>query len=738
MQVRMIRRSWSILIVAALLGLLALATISMARADSHVIPDGDVAGLIAAIDAANASGQPTTIVLAENGEYVLTTENNPDNGLPVIVGSVTIEGHGATVRRSDAANTPAFRIFQVDSGGHLTLQHLTVSNGRVDGSSPTSNGGGIYTSGTLELTDSTVSGNSAERYEDDFHNGNGGGIYNREDGALTLTNSTVSGNTALLLGGGIYNEDGDLTLTSSTVSGNSANLHGGGIYNRDGTVTVTGSTVSGNRAWDGGGIYNWQSTVTVTNSTVSGNTSSGGGGGIYIDDGDLTLTSSTVSGNSASGNGGGIFNWDGDLTLTSSTVSGNSVLSGLGFGGGGIYNHAGSVTLTGSLVAENTAQTQGNDFHGAVTNTSTHNLIGDGDGMTGLTDTSNQAGTNAEPIDPRLGPLQNNGGPTETMALLDGSPALNVIPGTACSVTSDQRGIDRPQGDKCDIGAFELEVDNDPKQPVYDCVDGFGNQFFEGTWARTDLPVKDHGLSRTWMWGPCAFTDVLSEPYAESPDGDREIVYFDKARMEINLTGEPEDSLWYVTNGLLVNEMISGMRQFGDNTFVDYGSAEVNVAGDADDVDGPTYASFAGLLNEPAQPVGTLLNQQVDRVGVTSENAGFDAHGVTVGHVDQVTSHGIAGPFWEFMNSQGQVYENGELHTQALFENPFYATGRPVTEAYWATVQVANQPRDVLMQCFERRCLTYTPGNPEGFVVEAGNVGQHYYAWRYVHAPDGP
>lgn len=103
---------------------------------------------------------------------------------------------------------------------------------------------------------------------------------------------------------------------------------------------------------------------------------------------------------------------------------------------------------------------------------------------------------------------------------------------------------------------------------------------------------------------------------------------------------------------------------------------------------------------------------------------------------DEVTQHGIAEPFWAFMNAEGLVYEDGDLRDEALFETPLYATGRPITEAYWVQVNVAGELRDVLIQCFERRCLTYTPGNDEGFVVEAGNVGQHYYYWRYVQAVD--
>lgn len=91
--------------------------------------------------------------------------------------------------------------------------------------------------------------------------------------------------------------------------------------------------------------------------------------------------------------------------------------------------------------------------------------------------------------------------------------------------------------------------------------------------------------------------------------------------------------------------------------------------------------------------------------------------------------------FWNFMNSEGTVFEGGSNVWAPLFMNPFYATGYPVTEAYWASVKVGGVYRNVLIQVFERRVLTYTPGNGPGWDVEADNVGQHYYQWRYVQIP---
>ena len=245
-------------------------------------------------------------------------------------------------------------------------------------------------------------------------------------------------------------------------------------------------------------------------------------------------------------------------------------------------------------------------------------------------------------------------------------------------------------------------------------------------------------VNRTWMWGPQPFTGQMLEPYAESSGGQRTVVYYDKSRMEITSDpGVPSDSIWYVTNGLLATELITGRMQTGNNQFSERGSAQVNVAGDPDDGAGPTYATFRAVLNAAPVPNGSAIIQRIDRNGNVTTDASLAGQGVYAAHRVQVPGidHQVASPFWEFMNSSGMVYENGGYVNAQLFQNPFYATGYPITEAYWARVKVANTYQDVLMQCFERRCLTYTPGNAVGWKVEAGNVGQHYYKWRHGTTP---
>lgn len=258
-----------------------------------------------------------------------------------------------------------------------------------------------------------------------------------------------------------------------------------------------------------------------------------------------------------------------------------------------------------------------------------------------------------------------------------------------------------------------------------------GNQQFGRTWSRTDKPVADGQVDRTWMWGPEGNTAVFAEPYAESPDGMRAVQYFDKSRMEITHPGAPDDDLWYVTNGLLATELISGRMQLGDDLFEERSPSNLPVAGDADDTSGPTYATLAEVLEVEPLAEGTEITWRIDSMGNVSNDTPLTGHGVTAAFWDEVTNHTVASPFWDFMNSDGIVWQDGAYVTDELFENPFYATGRPITEAYWATVKVAGEVQPVLLQCFERHCLTYTPQNEDGWKVEAGNVGQHYYAWRY-------
>jgi len=257
-------------------------------------------------------------------------------------------------------------------------------------------------------------------------------------------------------------------------------------------------------------------------------------------------------------------------------------------------------------------------------------------------------------------------------------------------------------------------------------------------WQRTDKPVMDGVVNRTWMWGPQATAYLTWESYADAPSGKRKVIYFDKSRMEITDPNAERDDPWYVSNGLLVVELVSGKLQTGHQRFENLTPASVNVAGDASDPNGVTYATLAKLRAPYSGPEPGPLTWTLDRAGNIGVDARFASFDVETTWYEPATGHWVAEPFWELMTSSGTVWEDADYHDEALFADPFYATGFPITEAYWIEVLLDGQPEDVLLQCFERRCLTWTPSNPDGWKVEAGNVGLHYYIWRYGEPPPKP
>jgi uncharacterized repeat protein (TIGR01451 family) len=322
--------------------------------------------------------------------------------------SLTLEGVGAATLNGEGLGS----VVTVDLAVMVVVDHLMITGGNSD-----NGGGGIFNNGgTVTLNNSTVTGNAA---------GIGGGVNNvfrgiSFPGVLTLNDSTVSDNRAAV-GGGIY-ASGALTLNNSTISGNSATGYGGGGIYTDGSqsFTLDSSTISGNSGDVGGGIA--APAGTIQNSTISGNSATEYGGGIYKGfSGSLSIESSTISDNSAALDGGGI--WGAYITTFA-----NTIVAGQTAGG--------NCTVFG---------------------------IDDGynldDGTSCGFSSANNSLSNTDPLLDPAG-LQDNGGPTHTIALEPGSPAIDAIPpginGCGTTLTTDQRGVSRPQGSGCDIGAFEF------------------------------------------------------------------------------------------------------------------------------------------------------------------------------------------------------------------------------------------------------------------------------------------
>jgi hypothetical protein len=253
------------------------------------------------------------------------------------------------------------------------------------------------------------------------------------------------------------------------------------------------------------------------------------------------------------------------------------------------------------------------------------------------------------------------------------------------------------------------------------------NGAFQQTWMSADAPVKHDLANRTWLWGPDTFSTRV-ESYAESPGGQREVAYFDKSRMEINDPSGDVTSQWYVTNGLLVRDMIRGAVQVGDHQFETLEPAQIAIAGDdlASNPHAPTYAS---LWEHSAMNHGRREPDRTGEAVMTHLTARGTVHhgpetpeGVFYGRYDDVTGYNVADIFWDWIA--------GADHFDWI-----YAVGHPITNPHWVYTRVNGQEQWVLVQAFQRRLLTYTPGNDPAWRLEMGNAGRHYFTWRYGEPP---
>jgi parallel beta-helix repeat protein len=367
------------------------------------------------------SDKATTTITGPGAEFLTISAGKPGRVFEVQGGSAAISGMTIS-----GGNTNGGGGGLLNNGGALTLSDCAIRGNVATGQS---GGGGLYTSsgGTTALANCNVSANTASS--------SGGGISTGSGGATTLTGCTVSGNTGDF-GGGLYVNRGTTTLSYSTVSNNQATGSrnsegfGGGLFNDYGTLSLSDCSVTGNVAsgdLGGGGLYSHGGTTTLSACTVSGNASHYDGGGVHFAySAVLTMTNCTVTGNSARNSGGGIFGFYATLTLINCTVSGNTA----GIDGAGILISGGTTTVANTIVAGNA----GNDFSIDVAYSGSHNLIG-GDAL--------------------LAPLGGYGGPTETMALLPGSPAIGGGTSGSAIPNVDQRG--EPRAGRVDIGAFQSQ-----------------------------------------------------------------------------------------------------------------------------------------------------------------------------------------------------------------------------------------------------------------------------------------
>jgi hypothetical protein len=249
---------------------------------------------------------------------------------------------------------------------------------------------------------------------------------------------------------------------------------------------------------------------------------------------------------------------------------------------------------------------------------------------------------------------------------------------------------------------------------------------FAEVWRRSDQATQRGETSRSWLWGPVPFR-TTAEQYAESPQGWRLVEYYDKARMEITRPGGNRGDRYFVTNGLLVKELVSGKRQMGDAQFSDREPSSVQVAGDpGTENPAPAYRVWEPhvSLNEDRRAesrVGGNVTATIDTAGRIGDDPSKARPETKIAVFDQKLGHNIPEVLWRFLQNQPDDW--------------LFAFGYPISEPYWTVARVGGVDKPVLVQLFERRALTYTPGNSPGYEVEMGNVGQHYHQWRYGYRP---
>ncbi len=379
-----------------------------------------------AITAANSSGVSNSIsfspnvfstqqtITLTNGQFELSNAGN----------TTTITGPGADLLTIDGNGLS--RVLQVDSGVIATISGITVTGGNSTGQSTTV-GGGILNQGTLALTNSTISGNTTPSL--------GSAVYSSD--VMTFNYCTVTGNT------GSYSVLNTGALMVSINSSFTANTSG---IDNSGSLTLVNSTVSNNQG--GPALFN-QAFLSIDASTISGNSGTGisnNGANLPVE---LLMADSTISNNDGVGvDNSSATNAD-IVDVTDCTISGNT---GGGFANGVTGNVNAISGIYGTIISGNTVSNAADDLDGAVV-TGNHNLIGvDNSGSF-----TNGVAGNLVGVNPMLGALANNGGPTQTQALLAGSPAINAGATFGADQGVDQRGIARPQGATADIGAFEFQ-----------------------------------------------------------------------------------------------------------------------------------------------------------------------------------------------------------------------------------------------------------------------------------------
>lgn len=545
------------------------------------------------------------------------------------------------------------------SSGSPTLKNLVVTgNGAIDGGgmynagSPTlknlvisangaASGGGMLNAGSPTLIDVTFSANSASGSGGGMENtgvnsptltnvtfsantaAEGGGLYNDQESSPIMTNVTFSGNSALRGGGMISYDHSNPVLTHVVFTANSAASYGGGMYTVNTSApALTDVVFMGNEAAQGGGMYNEITTnsPTLTNVTFEGNWGRVSGGGMENYGSSPKLTNVIFSFNSSSGPGGAMYNRSGSKpTLSNVTFSGNYAAN-----GGAVFDLSSTPTLTNVTFKSNTAGADG----GAMSNVSSSPVVHDAVFWGDSTEVFNfsaapvfvdsviQGGcppgsgtcTHILNADPKLGPLQNNGGLTKTMALGAGSAAIDAGGANSTCASKDQRGVTRPQGGKCDIGAYEVKAAKFTSAATYDgwVLESTESSGVGGSMnsAGSTILIGDDAANKQYR-------GVLSFNTSTLPDAASVILGKVKVRKAAIVGTDP-----FTTHGALTLSLKK--PYFGTAVGLEIGDFQAAATVASAGTIGPTLVSgwYTGLLNSAAQAA-------VNNTGTTQLRLGF-------------------------------------------------------------------------------------------------------------------
>ncbi|MGH9941137.1 MAG: choice-of-anchor Q domain-containing protein [Pyrinomonadaceae bacterium] len=578
------------------------AVLNTPAAANVTIFDDETLFLVTNLNDAGAGSLRQAITNANSlpGDHVITFAPgvvgtiNLLNSLPAVTSRAQIVGPGASVlsvARSRAPGTPAFRVLTVAGGADVVISGLTLTNGRVEAASDTAVGGGgvaLTGGGALTIDNCRVIGNVAA-FAGPFGDAAGGGIH-VAGGAFTLRHSLVSGNSAVATGGtgrggGLIIIDAAAVVLESTIRDNTATGQpfGGGV---GGGIVVAGTTA----------------TLTLERSTVSGNTAAsvdggaaGQGGGLaQLNAGPVTIINSTIDGNTAGGDtadtgGGGLFVNFGRMTLSHSTVTHNGTTSSGatgGIGGGLRRLNGGIFILKNTIVALNTSTRGGPDLSTTNMTSQGFNLFGNTTGGTGF------VASDLQNVNPQLGPLQDNGGPTFTRALLAGSPATDGGD-NAGAPSTDQRGEARVVDGNADSNAV-IDIGAYERGPVASPTDG-------SIFGRVTLAANGVGVANVTVTlggatsastasaadGSYSFPDLDSGNYTVTParpgftfTPPAQTIGVDGDGFQLNLTATPNAPAPQPANGsVLISEFRTGGATSSDDEFIElYNNTNADIA----------------------------------------------------------------------------------------------------------------------------------------------------------------